>query len=207
MLGVGAFGKVRHTKLGNFGILLQEPLFDNGIALAVALGNQTQLVKLLLPLVGLVVEQNIPLHVVIGEATVALLLVVAADGAGHYMETLIVPAGRLQKFVFLGADNFSEAVRWAVECGITKGTGGSRFSPYATCTRAQIVTFLYRAAGSPAVSSGSRFFDVAPNAFYRDAVAWATERGITKGTSDTTFSPDATCTRAEVVTLLYRLLK
>ena len=104
-------------------------------------------------------------------------------------------------------DSFYAAVRWAVECGITKGTGGSRFSPYATCTRAQIVTFLYRAAGSPAVSSGSRFFDVAPSAFYRDAVAWATERGITNGTSDTTFSPDATCTRAEVVTLLYRLLK
>lgn len=104
------------------------------------------------------------------------------------------------------SDSFYEAVRWAVERGITKGTGGSSFSPYATCTRAQIVTFLYRAAGSPTVSSGIRFFDVAPNAFCRDAVAWATERGITKGTSDTTFSPDAACTRAEVVTLLYRTL-
>lgn len=104
------------------------------------------------------------------------------------------------------SDSFCEAVRWAVERGITKGTGGSSFSPYATCTRAQIVTFLYRAAGSPTVSSGIRFFDVAPNAFCRDAVAWATERGITKGTSDTTFSPDAACTRAEVVTLLYRTL-
>lgn len=104
------------------------------------------------------------------------------------------------------SDIFYEAVRWAVERGITNGTGGSSFSPYATCTRAQIVTFLYRAAGSPTVSSGIRFFDVAPNAFCRDAVAWATERGITNGTSDTTFSPDATCTRAEVVTLLYRTL-
>lgn len=104
------------------------------------------------------------------------------------------------------SDSFYEAVRWAVERGITNGTGGSSFSPYATCTRAQIVTFLYRAAGSPTVSSGIRFFDVAPNAFCRDAVAWATERGITKGTSDTTFSPDAACTRAEVVTLLYRTL-
>lgn len=104
------------------------------------------------------------------------------------------------------SDSFYEAVLWAVERGITKGTGGSSFSPYATCTRAQIVTFLYRAAGSPTVSSGIRFFDVAPNAFCRDAVAWATERGITKGTSDTTFSPDAACTRAEVVTLLYRTL-
>lgn len=104
------------------------------------------------------------------------------------------------------SDSFYEAVRWAVERGITNGTGGSSFSPYATCTRAQIVTFLYRAAGSPTVSSGIRFFDVAPNAFCRDAVVWATERGITKGTSDTTFSPDAACTRAEVVTLLYRTL-
>lgn len=104
------------------------------------------------------------------------------------------------------SDSFCEAVRWAVERGITNGTGGSSFSPYATCTRAQIVTFLYRAAGSPTVSSGIRFFDVAPNAFCRDAVAWATERGITNGTSDTTFSPDAACTRAEVVTLLYRTL-
>lgn len=104
------------------------------------------------------------------------------------------------------SDSFYEAVRWAVERGITKGTGSSSFSPYATCTRAQIVTFLYRAAGSPTVSSGIRFFDVAPNAFCRDAVVWATERGITNGTSDTTFSPDAACTRAEVVTLLYRTL-
>ena len=104
------------------------------------------------------------------------------------------------------SDSFYEAVLWAVERGITNGTGGSSFSPYATCTRAQIVTFLYRAAGSPTVSSGIRFFDVAPNAFCRDAVVWATERGITKGTSDTTFSPDAACTRAEVVTLLYRTL-
>lgn len=104
------------------------------------------------------------------------------------------------------SDSFCEAVRWAVERGITNGTGGSSFSPYATCTRAQIVTFLYRAAGSPTVSSGIRFFDVAPNAFCRDAVVWATERGITKGTSDTTFSPDVACTRAEVVTLLYRTL-
>lgn len=104
------------------------------------------------------------------------------------------------------SDSFYEAVRWAVERGITNGTGGSSFSPYATCTRAQIVTFLYRAAGSPTVSSGIRFFDVAPNAFCRDAVVWATERGITNGTSDTTFSPGAACTRAEVVTLLYRTL-
>lgn len=104
------------------------------------------------------------------------------------------------------SDSFYEAVRWAVERGITNGTGGSSFSPYATCTRAQIVTFFYRAAGSPTVSSSIRFFDVAPNAFCRDAVVWATERGITKGTSDTTFSPDAACTRAEVVTLLYRTL-
>lgn len=104
------------------------------------------------------------------------------------------------------ADSFYEAVQWAVECGITKGTSATKFSPYAVCTRAQIVAFLYRAAGSPPVTGSNIFFDVAPNAFYRNAVIWATGRGITKGTSSTTFSPNATCTRAEVVTFLFRAL-
>ena len=99
---------LKFTVVGNLGVLLQEPLFDNGVALAVALGNQAQLVKLLLPLVGLVVEQNVPLHVVVCEATVALLLVVAADGAGHYMEALVVLAGPLQEVVFLGTDNLGK---------------------------------------------------------------------------------------------------
>ena len=104
------------------------------------------------------------------------------------------------------ADVFYDAVQWAVSAGITKGTTAATFSPYASCTRAQIVTFLYRAAGSPSVSGAITFFDVAPDSFCRDAVIWATQRGITKGTTATTFSPDAACTRAQVVTFLYRAL-
>ncbi len=104
------------------------------------------------------------------------------------------------------SDIFYDAVRWAVSSGITKGTTAATFSPYAPCTRAQIVTFLYRAAGSPSVSGASSFFDIAPSSFCRDAVVWATQRGITKGTTATTFSPDTTCTRAQVVTFLYRAL-
>ena len=103
-------------------------------------------------------------------------------------------------------DSFYKAVQWAVECGITRGTGDSAFSPYAPCTRAQIVTFLYRAAGSPAADGQCRFFDVAADSYYRDAVVWAGGRGITLGTSATTFSPDQPCTRAQVVTLIYRAL-
>lgn len=104
------------------------------------------------------------------------------------------------------SDVFYDAVQWAVSAGITKGTTAATFSPYASCTRAQIVTFLYRAAGSPSVSGAGAFFDVAPDSFCRDAVIWATQRGITKGTTATTFSPDAACTRAQVVTFLFRTL-
>ena len=103
-------------------------------------------------------------------------------------------------------DSFYRAVQWAVESGITRGTGNASFSPYAPCTRAQIVTFLYRAAGSPAADGQCRFFDVAAGAYYRDAVVWAGGRGITLGTSATTFSPDQPCTRAQVVTFIYRAL-
>ncbi len=103
-------------------------------------------------------------------------------------------------------DSFYRAVQWAYECGITRGTGGSAFSPYAPCTRAQIVTFLHRAAGSPSADGQCRFFDVVPGSYYRDAVVWAAGRGITLGTGSTTFSPDAPCTRAQVVTFIYRAL-
>ncbi len=103
-------------------------------------------------------------------------------------------------------DSFYRAVQWAYECGITRGTGGAAFSPYAPCTRAQIVTFLHRAAGSPAADGHCRFFDVAAGAYYRGAVVWAAGRGITLGTGATTFSPDAPCTRAQVVTFIYRAL-
>ena len=99
---------------------------------------------------------------------------------------------------------YEDAVIWAVEKGITTGTGNGRFSPDAPCTRAQIVTFLWRAAGSPAPKSMSSFSDVPAEAFYAKAAAWAVEKGITSGTGDGKFSPDATCTRAQAVTFLYR---
>ena len=99
---------------------------------------------------------------------------------------------------------YEDAVIWAVDKGITTGTGNGRFSPDAPCTRAQIVTFLWRAAGSPAPKSMSSFSDVPAEAFYAKAVAWAVEKGITSGTGEGKFSPDATCTRAQAVTFLYR---
>ena len=102
-------------------------------------------------------------------------------------------------------DYFYDAVLWAVENGITAGTSRTRFSPYATCTRAQAVTFLWRSSGSPAPkNSRMPFTDVSPSAYYYDAVLWALEEGITTGTSSTTFSPDAVIDRAQAVTLLYR---
>lgn len=100
-------------------------------------------------------------------------------------------------------DYYYNAVLWAVENGITSGTGADTFSPTATVSRGQTVTFLYRAAGSPAVSGGS-FSDVAANAYYAKAVTWAAENGITGGTGNGKFSPKADCTRGQIVTLLYR---
>lgn len=99
---------------------------------------------------------------------------------------------------------YAQAILWAVENGITKGTSETTFSPDQTCTRAHAVAFLYRLAGSPAVT-GSSFQDVAADAYYNAAVAWAVQQGITNGTSETTFSPDETCTRAQIVTFLYRM--
>ena len=103
---------------------------------------------------------------------------------------------------------YTDAVAWAVEKGVTSGTSGTTFSPNADCTRAQIVTFLWRAAGSPAPKSKeSAFTDVATGSYYETAVQWAVENGITSGTSATTFSPNATCTRAQTVTFLWRSQK
>lgn len=101
-------------------------------------------------------------------------------------------------------DIFYEAVQWAVERGITKGTSSTSFSPYAPCTRGQIVTFLYRSAGSPKVSGTCDFSDVFSGSFCHDAVIWASSEGITNGTSAGRFSPNEGCTRAQVVTFLYR---
>ena len=99
---------------------------------------------------------------------------------------------------------YEDAVIWAVEKGITNGVSSNMFAPNDPCTRAQIVTFLWRAAGSPAPKSMSSFTDVPADAFYAKAVAWAVENGITSGTGEGKFSPDATCTRAQSVTFLYR---
>ena len=100
---------------------------------------------------------------------------------------------------------YYDAVLWAVEQGITAGTSTTTFSPDATCTRAQIVTFLWRFEGQPTPDSAANpFADVQLSAYFGKAVLWAVENGITNGTSATTFSPEATCTRAQVVTFLYR---
>lgn len=99
---------------------------------------------------------------------------------------------------------YAKAVAWAVENGITTGTGDGKFSPDATCTREQAVAFLYRASGSPAVSGSSAFSDVAANAYYADAVAWAEKNGVTGCIGGGLFGSGNTCTRAQIVTFLYR---
>ena len=101
---------------------------------------------------------------------------------------------------------YYEAVKWAQEKGITGGIGNGLFGPNQPCTRAQIVTFLWRAAGSPEPKSMSSFSDVSADSYYAKAVAWAVENGITTGTGDDKFSPDATCTRAQSVTFLFRAI-
>ena len=100
---------------------------------------------------------------------------------------------------------YTEAVKWAVEKGITLGTSDTTFSPDLACTRSEIVTFLWRAAGSPASAGATDFTDVPAGSFYADAVQWAVEKGITLGTSDTTFGPDIICTRSQMVTFLWRM--
>ena len=102
---------------------------------------------------------------------------------------------------------YEQAVAWAVENGITGGTGEGMFSPDATCTRAQSVTFLYRAAGSPVVSGSAEFGDVSTTAFYADAVAWAAKKGITTGIGGGLFGSDNDCTRGQIVTFLWRCKK
>ena len=102
---------------------------------------------------------------------------------------------------------FADAVKWAVDKGITNGLSDTMFGPYESCTRAQIVTFLWRAAGSPEPKAMGSFTDVPASAYYAKAVAWAVENGITNGMTETTFAPNATCTRGQSVTFLYRALK
>ena len=141
-------------------------------------------------------------------------------GNGKY--TFTMPAGKVEVKATFMEDNsmlnffydvpnnayFYEAVKWAVENGITTGVGNDLFAPEQPCTRAQIVTFLWRAAGSPEPKgAASGMTDVVSGSYYEKAVAWAIENGITTGTTTSTFSPDATCTRAQAVTFLARALK
>lgn len=127
----------------------------------------------------------------------------------HTIEVIFMKAnGNPQTGVFVDVATgsyYEDAVDWAVENGITKGTDDTHFSPDGICTRAQAVTFLWRAAGSPKPETRTMpFADVPAGSYYYDAVLWAVENGITKGTSDTTFSPDATCSRAQIVAFLWR---
>ena len=141
-------------------------------------------------------------------------------GDGKY--TFTMPAGKVEVKATFMEDNsmlnffydvpnnayFYEAVKWAVKNGITTGVGDNLFAPEQPCTRAQIVTFLWRAAGSPEPKgAASGMSDVVSGSYYEKAVAWAIENGITTGTTTTTFSPDVTCTRAQAVTFLARALK
>ena len=127
----------------------------------------------------------------------------------HTIEVIFMKAnGNPQTGVFVDVATgsyYEDAVDWAVENGITKGTDDTHFSPDGICTRAQAVTFLWRAAGSPKPETRAMpFTDVPVGSYYYDAVLWAVENGITKGTSDTTFSPNMTCTRAQIVAFLWR---
>ena len=102
---------------------------------------------------------------------------------------------------------YYDAVRWAVEHGVTSGLTADRFGPDAACTRAQFVTMLHRAASSPAPKAGAMpFTDVPAGSYYEAAVRWAVENGITTGVSETSFAPNAPCTRGQIVTFLYRYL-
>ena len=139
-------------------------------------------------------------------------------GNGKY--TFTMPSGKVEVKATFMEDNsmlnffydvpngayFYDAVKWAVENGITTGVGNDLFAPEQPCTRSQIVTFLWRAAGSPEPKSASSFADVSADSYYAKAVAWAVENGITTGTGADKFSPDAVCTRAQAVTFLARAL-
>ena len=124
------------------------------------------------------------------------------------LSLIAVPASAAAKTPFTDVEAgiyYEDAVRWAMDNGVTTGTTATTFSPSAACTRGQVVTFLWRAQGQPApTNSTNRFRDVSTESYCHDAVLWAVELGITKGTSDTAFSPQATCTRAQALTFLWR---
>ena len=144
-------------------------------------------------------------------------LTLTDKGDGRY--TFTMPARRVEvtasfvetvevsPFADVAIDAYCyEAVRWAVKNGITDGVGNDRFAPEQSCTRAQIVTFLWRAAGSPVVNYAMDLSDVAEDVYYAEAIRWALSEGITTGAGESSFSPDATCTRAQAVTFLARAL-
>ena len=138
------------------------------------------------------------------------------NGNGAY--TFTMPSGKVEIHVTFAEDSslnpfqdvpsnayYFEAVNWAVANNVTNGTSETTFSPNVGCTRAQVVTFLWRAAGQPEPTEGTNpFTDVKEGTYYYKAVLWAVEKGITNGTSETTFAPDETCTRAQIVTFLWR---
>ena len=142
------------------------------------------------------------------------LLPLADLGSGKY--SFVMPDGKVSveaEFVKTAATSFADvpanayfadAVKWAVDKDVTNGLTDTMFGPYESCTRTQIVTFLWRAAGSPEPKTASSFTDVPASAYYAKAVAWAVENGITNGMTETTFAPNATCTRGQSVTFLYR---
>lgn len=146
-------------------------------------------------------------------------LALTDKGGGRY--TFVMPAGKITvKAVFMddntmlnfftdvhAEDYYYDAVLWAAQEGVTGGTSDTLFAPNAGCTRAQAVTFLWRAAGSPEPKTLSSFADVPADAYYARAVAWAVENGVAKGVSETLFAPDTSCTRAQIVTFLWRAQK
>ena len=147
-------------------------------------------------------------------------LALTDKGGGRY--TFVMPAGKITvKAVFMddntmlnfftdvhAEDYYYDAVLWAAQKGVTGGTSDTLFAPNAGCTRAQAVTFLWRAAGSPEPKSADLpFTDVPADAYYAQAVAWAVENGVAKGVGETAFAPNDNCTRAQIVTMIYRCRK
>ena len=120
--------------------------------------------------------------------------------------TSFTPQDELPTFEDVGTEDwFYDAVNWAVGAGVTTGKNKTTFAPYDINTRGEAVTFLWRASGSPSMGETTPFGDIDQDGYYYEAVLWAVEKGITKGTSETTFSPDDTCTRGQIVTFLWRM--
>ena len=133
------------------------------------------------------------------DLTRAQLVTILWRSKGQPSATVAAPVSDVQDGTW-----YTEAVRWAVAHKITTGTGDNRFSPDAVCTRAQIVTFLWRAAGSPAPKSAQSFLDVPQGSWYEVPVQWAVEAKVTTGVGQDRFDPEAVCSRAQAVTFLYR---